>query len=97
HFEPKFARRFDGLHGRRSRGAHVVHNHHPCALFAETFDALACAVLLLRLTHEETVQGSAGYRDGYDNGIGTHRKSADGVGVPTPTAHFIEKNLADQL
>src|ERR1019366_4234717 len=97
HFEAEFAGRFDGLHGGGSGGANIVHDHHPRAFFAEAFDALAGAVLLLRLAHEEAVEGSASDSDGHYDGVGTHGQSADGIGVPSLAAHFIEENLADQL
>ena len=97
YFEAVFARRFDSLYRRRSGGAYVVHYYYARAFFAEAFDALASAVLLLRFADEESVQRSAGHRDGDNDGIGAHGESTDGVGMPTLGAHFLEKNLADEL
>ena len=54
-------------------------------------------MLLLGLADEEAVQGSAGDGDGDDDGVGAHGQSSDGVGVPALRAHFLKKNLADQL
>src|SRR5258708_32786203 len=53
---------FDGLYGGGTRGAHIVHDHHLRAFFAEAFDTLAGAVLLRGLAHEEAGDGSAGAR-----------------------------------
>src|SRR5207245_3844865 len=68
HFEAVLTGRFDGLHGGGSGGADIVHDHHLRAFLAEAFDTLASTVLLLRLTHEEAVDGSAGDGDGDDDG-----------------------------
>src|ERR1035441_10309957 len=96
HFEAEFAGHFDGLHGGGSGGANIVHDHHARALFAEAFDALAGAVLLLRLTHEEAVYRPARNGDGHDDGVGAHGKSADGVGFTALLADFFKENFADQ-
>src|SRR2546430_17506264 len=69
HFETVFGGRFDGLHGGGSGGANIVHDHDLRALLAEAFYALAGAVLLFRLTHQEAVHGSAGDGYGYDYGV----------------------------
>src|SRR5664279_4063643 len=72
HFETVFSGSLYGLHGGGSCGADVVHDHHARALFAEAFDALAGAVLLLRFTHEEAVHGPASDCHGYDDRVGAH-------------------------
>ncbi len=43
------------------------------------------------------MERSAGDGDGDHDGVGAHGESSDGVGVPGLGAHFIEKDLADQL
>ena len=97
YIEAKVTRRLNGLNGRRAGGTDIVHDDHARAFFAKAFDALARAVLLFGLTHQESVQRAAGYGNGHDDGIGTHGQSADGIGVPPLTAHFIKEDLADQL
>src|SRR5437016_11924781 len=97
HFESEFTGRFDGLHGRGSGGANIVHDHHLRAFLAEAFDTLASTVLLLGLTHEEAVYGSAGDSDGDDDGVGAHGQSADGGRFPALLADFSEKDFANEL
>src|ERR1700689_5505881 len=94
-FKTIFAGGFDGLHRGGSSRTNVVHDHYPRAFFAEAFNAAAGAVLLLRFAHEEAVQIAAGYGNGYDDGIGTHGQSADGIGFPALFADRIEEDLPD--
>jgi len=49
------------------------------------------------LRTRKAVERSAGDGDGDHDGVGAHGESSDGVGVPGLGAHFIEKDLADQL
>src|SRR5664279_6459959 len=51
--ESKLTRRLNGLDGRTSRGAHVIHNHHARRLLPKAFNALAHAVRLLRFAHQK--------------------------------------------
>src|ERR1700675_2016708 len=60
HFEAVLAGSFNGLHGGGSGGAYIVHDNHLRAFFAEAFDALAGAMLLLGLTDQEAVHSSTG-------------------------------------
>src|SRR5580700_4841220 len=96
-FKTVFAGGFDGLDSGGSGGANIVDDHYPRAFFAEAFDAAAGAVLLLRFAHEEAIQIAAGYGTGYDDGIGAHGQSADGIGVPALFVDRIEEDLPDQL
>ena len=88
HFESELARGFDGLNGRSSGGANVVHDHHARALFAKAFDPLAGAVLLLGLPHQKAVDLSAGDSYGHDNRVCAHSQSADGLGVSSSAFVF---------
>src|ERR1039458_10035874 len=65
--ESGLAGRFDRLHSGATGRANIIHDDHARALFAEAFDALACAVLLFGLAHQKAVQRSAYHRDGHDN------------------------------
>ena len=78
-------------------GADIVDDHYARAFFAEAFDTLAGAVLLLGFADEEAMQGSAGDGDGHYDRIGSHGQSAYRIGVPALAPHFIEEYLADQL
>ena len=67
------------------------------SFFAEAFDALAGAVLLLGFADKEAVDFAAGYGDGYDDGVGAHGQSADGFGFPPELANFFKENFAREL
>src|SRR6266496_5983774 len=96
-FESKVAGGFDGLHGGGAGGADIVHNHDARAFFAKAFNALSGAVLFFGLAHKEAVHSAARYNDGYDNGVGTHGKAADGFGLPSEFADFFEEDFASEL
>src|SRR5438067_823144 len=51
----EFARRLDCLDRRRPGRADIINNHNPRAALSKAFDALPCAVLLLSLADDESV------------------------------------------
>ena len=63
----------------------------------EAFDALASAMLLLGLADEKAMHLAARHRYSYDNRIGAHSQSADGICFPALLADLIEENFANQL
>src|SRR5579859_1217645 len=91
--EAKFACGFDRLHGGGSRGADVIYNHYARAFFAEAFDALPGAVLLLGLAHQESVEFAAYHRNRYHDRVGTHRKAANGLRLPSALVDFFQENF----
>ena len=67
----EFVGSFDCLNCGSSRGADIIHDHHPRAFLAKTFDTLARAVLLFAFAYQETVNFAAGHGHGYHNWVGT--------------------------
>src|ERR1017187_353819 len=96
HLESKFPGSLNRLHRGSARGTNVVDDHDARALRAKAFNALSRPMLLFRFTYEKTVQFATPHRDGNDDGIGSHRKAADGLRIPPPLADFIEKHLTGQ-
>jgi len=95
--KPEFTSSFDGLHGGSSRGANVIDNDNAGAFFAETFDALPGAVLLLRLANQESMNCAADDGDGNHDGVCAHREAANRLRAPATFFNFFQKYLAGQL
>src|ERR1700722_1004641 len=95
-FESVFTGGCNGLNRRCSRGADIIHNHHPRTLVAEALNALSRAVLLFGLAHQKAVQFAAYDGDGYDNRVRTHRQPANGAGLPSPLPDLLEEDFPRQ-
>jgi hypothetical protein len=95
--ESEVAGGFDGLHGGGAGGANVVDDDDGSTFFAEAFDALARAVLLLGFADEESVYFATGDSDGDNDGVGTHGEASDGFGFPSEVPDFFEENFAGEL
>src|SRR5581483_11598092 len=96
YFESEFAGSLNGLDGRTSGSTDIIHNHHARCFFAETFDPLTGAVLLLGFANQKSIQLTADHRYGNHNGIGTHGQATDGLRIPVARTNLIPENRANQ-
>src|SRR5664280_68214 len=95
--ESKLTRRLNGLDGRTSRGAHVIHNHNARRLLPKAFNALAHAVRFLRFAHQKAMHWPSLLRaddgSGHHDRIGTHGHPANRIGAPAALANLFEDGL----
>jgi len=99
---------FNGLDSGGSGGANVIDDDDLGAFFAEAFDSLGHAMLLLGLADQEAVDESVtgGFAmallstessDGDDDGVGAHGEATDSLGVPAASANLVEENASGKL
>src|SRR6185437_9026575 len=67
------------------------------AFLAKAFDPLSGAVLLLGLTHEESIYVPAGHGNRDGQWIRAHGEPTDSIGLPTAGVYFIQQCLASEL
>ncbi len=76
--------------------ANVVHNHYSRAFVLKAFDSPSGAVLFLGFAHQKSFNVAAGDADRHHNRIGAHGEPANGLGLPSASPNFFQKNLPGQ-
>src|SRR5579872_1296067 len=95
--ESELACRFDRLDGGGPGRADVVDDDDAGTLLAKALDALSGAVLLLSLANQKSIQLTADYGHGDDDGISAHGKPADRLRLPASLADLFQEDFSGKV